>query len=159
MGQPDLAVRATRRTLLVSLCYFVPLALSFVLFPGFYTKLFYSPDSACTLQELSSTTASLLAIVALWGIFDAVSLMYSGALRGAGDTRFVVLASGALAWLFWIPGILFLYFVKDSGIVPLWMFTSFYVAVFAGVFFFRFRRGVWRRIDLLGRKHDIPLGD
>ncbi len=159
MGQPDLAVRATRRTLLVSLCYFVPLALSFVLFPGFYTKLFYSPDSACTLQELSSTTASLLAIVALWGIFDAVSLMYSGALRGAGDTRFVVLASGALAWLFWIPGILFLYFVKDAGIVPLWMFTSFYVAVFAGVFFFRFRRGVWRRIDLLGRKHDIPLGD
>ena len=159
MGKPDLAVRATRRTLLVSLCYFIPLAFSFVLFPGFYTKLFFSPDSGCSLTDLSSTASKLLAIVAVWGVFDAVSLMYSGALRGAGDTRFVVLASGALAWFFWIPGILYLYFIRHSGIVSLWLFTSIYVAIFALVFFLRFRTGVWRRIDLLGRKHDIPLSD
>lgn len=159
MGNPDLAVRATRRTLLISLCYFVPLAVSFVLFPGFYIRLFFSPDSACTVAELSSTAVKLLAIVAVWGVFDAVSLMYSGALRGAGDTRFVVIASGVLAWFFWIPGVLYLYYVRHSGIVSLWLFTSIYVAVFAIVFFLRFRKGVWRRIDLLGRKHDIPLSD
>lgn len=159
MGKPDLAVRATRRTLLVSLCYFLPLAATFLLFPGFYTRLFFSPDSACTIEELSSTAAKLLAIVAAWGVFDAVSLMYSGALRGAGDTRFVVMASGVLAWFFWIPGVLYLYLVRNAGIVTLWLFTSMYVAVFALVFFLRFRKGVWRRIDLLGRKHDIPLAD
>lgn len=159
MGRPDLAVTATRRTLLVSLCYFLPLAVTFVAFPEFYTRLFFSPDSACTLEQLSSTAAKLLSIVAVWGVFDAVSLVYSGALRGAGDTRFVVLVSGGLAWLFWIPGVLLLYHSGNAGIVDLWLFTSMYVGVFALVFFLRFRTGVWQRIDLLGRKHDIPLGD
>jgi len=159
MGKPDLAVRATRRTLLLSLCYFVPMALSFVLFPGFYTRLFFSPDSACTVQELTSVSGKLLAIVAAWGVFDAVNLMYGGALRGAGDTRFVVVVSGMLAWFFWIPGVLYLYLVRNAGIVSLWLFTSLYVAVFAAVFFIRFRKGVWQHIDLLGRKHDIPLSD
>jgi len=76
--------------------------------------------------------------------------MYSGALRGAGDTKFVVWVSGLLAWLFWIPGIIYLYAVRNAGIVELWLFTSFYVAIFGLVFFMRFRTGKWKRIDLLG---------
>jgi len=150
MGRHDYAVKATRRSLLLALCYFVPLATTFILFPDFYTKLFFSPDSACTLEELSSTAGKLLAIIAAWGVFDAVTLMYSGALRGAGDTKFVVWVSGLLAWLFWIPGIIYLYAVRNAGIVELWLFTSFYVAIFGLVFFMRFRTGKWKRIDLLG---------
>jgi multidrug resistance protein, MATE family len=154
MKRLDMAIRATRRTLLLSLFYFVPLAVTFVLFPDFYTKLFFSPDSACTLEELTSTAGKLLAIVAAWGVFDAVNLMYSGALRGAGDTKFVVWASGLLAWLFWIPGVIYLYSVRKAGIVELWLFTGVYVAIFALVFFLRFRTGKWKRIDLLGRNEE-----
>ena len=151
MGRNDMAVKVVRRTLLLSMCYFVPLAATFVLFPGFYTRLFFSPDSACTIEELLSTSGKLLAIIAAWGIFDAVNLMYSGALRGAGDTKFVMLVSSLLAWLFWIPGVIYLYAVQNAGIVTLWLFTSFYVAIFALAFFLRFRAGHWKRIDLLGR--------
>ncbi len=151
MGRNELAVKVTRRTLFLSLCYFVPLAATFVLFPHFYTRLFFSPDSACTLEELTSTAGKLLLIVAAWGVFDAVTLMYSGALRGAGDTKFVMWASGLLAWLFWIPGVIYLYAVRNEGIVTLWLFTSFYVAIFALIFFLRFRTGKWKRIDLLGK--------
>lgn len=151
MGDTDMAVRATRRTFLLSLYYFIPLAATFVLFPGFYTRLFFSPDSACTIEELSATTAKLLAIVAAWGVFDAMSLMFSGALRGAGDTKFVVWVSSLFAWLFWIPGVLYLYSVRNVGIVPLWAFTSVYVAILSVIFLFRFRSGKWKNIDLLGR--------
>ncbi|MEN8207928.1 MAG: MATE family efflux transporter [Candidatus Fermentibacteria bacterium] len=155
MGRNDMAVKVVRRTLLLAMCYFIPLAVTFVLFPGFYTRLFFSPDSACTIEELISTSGKLLAIIAAWGIFDAVNLMYSGALRGAGDTKFVVWVSGLLAWLFWIPGVIYLYAVQNAGIVTLWLFTSFYVAIFGLAFFLRFRTGKWKRIDLLGRK-EIP---
>lgn len=157
MGRTDLAVKAVRRTLFLSLCYFVPLAASFLLVPDFYTRLFFSPDSACTFEELVGTAGRLLSIVAAWGIFDAVSLMYSGALRGAGDTRFVVWVSGLLAWFLWIPGVLYLYAVRDSGIVTLWIFTSIYVAVFGLVFFLRFRGGTWKQIDLLGREEEVEV--
>ena len=151
MGRNDMAVKAVRRTLLLAMCYFIPLGATFVLFPGFYTRLFFSPDSACTIEELISTSGKLLAIIAAWGIFDAVNLMYSGALRGAGDTKFVMLVSGLLAWFFWIPGVIYLYAVRNAGIVTLWLFTSFYVAIFALAFLLRFRAGHWKRIDLLGR--------
>ncbi|MEA3265537.1 MAG: MATE family efflux transporter [Candidatus Fermentibacteria bacterium] len=159
MGNPDMAIRATRRALLLALCYFVPLAATFVLFPGFYTKLFFSPDSSCTIEELSSTAGKLLAIVAVWGIFDAVNLTYSGALRGAGDTKFVVWVSGLLGWLFWIPGVIYLYAVRQSGIVELWLFTSLYVALFSLVFFLRFRTGKWKKIDLLGTRIESTVAD
>ncbi len=151
MRRMDMAVRATRRTLLLSLCYFIPMAATFVIFPGFYTRLFYSPDSTCTLEQLAATSGRLLMIVAAWGIFDAVNLMYGGALRGAGDTKFVVYVSGLLAWLFWIPGVIYLYAVRNAGIVTLWLFTSIYVAIFGCIFFLRFRTDVWKGIDLLGR--------
>ena len=151
IGDPAMAVRVTRRSLLLSLFYFVPLAATFVLFPGFYTRLFFSPDSACTIEDLTGTVWKPLAIVAAWGIFDAVNLMYGGALRGAGDTKFVMWASALLGWLLWIPGVIFLYAVQGAGVVTLWLFTSFYVAVFGMVFYLRFRTGKWKRIDLLGR--------
>lgn len=157
MGRNDMAVKVVRRTLLLALCYFVPLGATFVLFPGFYTKLFFSPDSVCTVEELISTAGKLLAIIAAWGVFDAVNLIYSGALRGAGDTKFVVWVSGLLAWLFWIPGVIYLYTVQNAGIVTLWLFTSLYIAIFAMVFFFRFRTGKWKHIDLLGNK-EISAG-
>lgn len=155
MGNTAMAVRATRRTLLLSLLYFVPLAVTFVLFPHFYTRLFFSPDSACTIGELYDVTSRLLLIVAAWGVFDAVNLVYSGALRGAGDTKFVVWVSALLGWLFWIPGTLYLYSVRNAGIVDIWLFTSFYVCVFGLVFFIRFRTGKWKKIDLLGTRHEI----
>jgi MATE family multidrug resistance protein len=156
MGSTDMAIRATKRTLLLSLCYFVPLGVTFVLFPGFYTRLFFSPDSACSIEELSATAGKLLAIIAAWGVFDAINLIYGGALRGAGDTKFVVWVSAFLAWLFWIPGIVYLFSVRNAGIVELWLFTSFYVAIYGLVFFFRFRTGRWKKIDLLGRNPELP---
>ena len=154
MGRTDMAIRATGRSFVLSMLYFVPLAVTFILFPGFYTKLFFSPDSTCTVEELSSTVTKLLLIVAAWGVFDAISLVYGGALRGAGDTRFVVWVSALLGWLFWIPGIIYLYAVRHSGIVDLWLFTSLYVAVFGFLFFFRFKTGKWKSINLLGNQQD-----
>ncbi|MCK4672014.1 MAG: MATE family efflux transporter, partial [Candidatus Aegiribacteria sp.] len=151
MGKTKMAVRATRRTFLLSLYYFIPLAVTFVLFPGFYTRIFFSPDSVFAIEELSATTAKLLLILAVWGVFDAVSLIFSGALRGAGDTKFVVWVSSLFAWFFWIPGVLYLYSVRNAGIVPLWGFTSIYVAILSVIFLSRFRSGKWKSIDLLGR--------
>ncbi|RKZ03940.1 hypothetical protein DRQ21_04280 [Candidatus Fermentibacteria bacterium] len=150
MGSTEMAVRATWRSLVLALAYFVPLAATFVVFPGFYTRLFFSPDSACSFEELSSTVGKLLAIISVWGVFDAASLVFGGALRGAGDTKYVVWVSGLLAWLFWVPGLFYLFSVRHSGIVELWLFTSLYIAIFGAFYFFRFRAGKWKSIDITG---------
>ena len=53
--------------------------------------------------DLAAAAASLLAIAALFQVFDAVAMVGLGALSGAGDTRFVMLASVACAWLVKLP--------------------------------------------------------
>lgn len=53
--------------------------------------------------DLAAAAASLLAIAAVFQLFDAVAMVGLGALSGAGDTRFVMVASVACAWLVKLP--------------------------------------------------------
>jgi MATE family multidrug resistance protein len=49
------------------------------------------------------TGARLLLIAAGFQLFDAVAMVKIGALNGAGDTRYVMFANVALAWLVLLP--------------------------------------------------------
>lgn len=146
---PGMAARVARRSLLVALMYFAVVAVSFLLFPGFYMSLFRSPEVEVPFHELKRVGSVLLSILCLWGGFDAVSLMLGGALRGAGDTRFVMLLSSGLGWLFWIPGLILLYRSPRGGIVSLWLFTTLYIALLALGYLIRYRGGKWRSMVLV----------
>ncbi len=45
----------------------------------------------------------LLRLVAVYTVFDTMFIIYSGALKGAGDTRFAMWAQVAIAWFFFVP--------------------------------------------------------
>lgn len=146
------ASRVAGRTLLAALLYFSFIAATFLLLPGVYMELFQSPETEVPFDQLKATGSTLLAILCLWGGFDAVSLMLGGALRGSGDTRFVMVLSSCLGWLFWIPGIFLIYRSPGVNVVTLWLFTTFYVALLAAGYFLRFRYGPWRKMVLVS--HD-----
>lgn len=146
---PGMAGRVARRTLFVALLYFSLIAATFLLLPGMYMDLFRSPETEVPFESLKTTGTTLLAILCLWGGFDAVSLMLGGALRGAGDTRFVMILASCLGWLFWIPGILLLYRNPGTTVESLWLFTTLYVALLASGYFLRYWRGPWRTIVLV----------
>jgi len=146
---PFMAGRVARRTLLVALMYFSLIAATFLLLPGMYMTLFRSPEAEVPFDQLKATGTTLLAILCLWGGFDAVSLMLGGALRGAGDTKFVMVLASCLGWLFWIPGIFLLYRSPGVTVVTLWLFTTLYVALLALGYFLRYRKGPWRTMVLV----------
>lgn len=149
-----MASRVVGRTLLAALVYFASIAATFLLLPGMYMAMFQSPETEVPFDELKATGTVLLAILCLWGGFDAVSLMLGGALRGAGDTRFVMILSSCLGWLFWIPGIFLLYRSPGVTVVSLWLFTTFYVALLAAGYFLRYRKGPWRTMVLVGHEEE-----
>lgn len=152
----EMAARVTRRTLVVALLYFAAIASTFLLLPGMYMSIFRSPESDVPFDQLLATGTTLLAILCLWGGFDAVSLMLGGALRGSGDTRFVMILASCLGWLFWVPGIFLIYRRPGVTVVSLWLFTILYVALLAAGYFIRYRKGPWRTMVLVERPEEQP---
>jgi MATE family multidrug resistance protein len=74
----------------------------------------------------------------------------SETLRAAGDTAWTLWARIILAWVFFLPISLLTVYVFDGGHVAAMLCIAGYIALLALVFYWRFRTGRWRRIDLTG---------
>ncbi len=90
----------------------------------------------------------LLILAAIFAGFDAISIVLMGALRGAGDTRWVMMALFAGAWLINLPLALLFAHVLDLGALGAWYGATIYVIVLSGAFAWRFHRGEWRHINI-----------
>ncbi len=80
------------------------MAVILVLFPnGCCVHFFYwqilKPAGGADIAALTDTAAWLLNFVAAYSMFDALAVVYSSALRGAGDTVFPMLITLFSSWL------------------------------------------------------------
>lgn len=90
----------------------------------------------------------LLVLAAIFQAFDAVNITCLGALRGAGDTRWVMWATFIGAYAFFLPLALILAFPLKGGAFGAWIGTTAYVILISGVLFRRFQGERWRSINI-----------
>jgi MATE family multidrug resistance protein len=88
---------------------------------------------------------------ALFTLLDAVAIVYMGGLKGAGDSRFIMVVMGASSIVCIVVPLLVLNGLGVNSIHGPWIFLLVYVLILASTFSFRFVRGPWRRIDIIGR--------
>ncbi len=148
------AARAGWTALKIGAAYMFLAGLSFLLFPGGYYGLFYSSEAAYTLEQLVQTGRPMMLLMTIWGLFDTVNIVLSGALKGAGDTRFVMLYMLILGWLVWIPGE-WLIFHYHYGILAAWSWLTVYVLLLSVGFWRRWQSGKWKNHELIER--EVPL--
>jgi MATE family multidrug resistance protein len=155
-NDPGNAERVGWLTLKIGVGYILAIGTTFLLFPAFYTRMF-AGDAADSIAsgELLKTARILLAMLAVWGVADAASLIISGALKGAGDTHFVMYFQSAVAWGFLVSGQLLIVFVFHGGVYTSWLWTLLYIVILGIGFALRFRSGRWKSIDLLDRR--VPI--
>ena len=92
---------------------------------------------------------TLLRFVAVYMLFDMGLNIFAGALRGAGDTRFVMGAMlGVAVGVLGIPGYLAIGW-WGGGIYLAWCLVTAYVIALGAVFFWRFQSGVWRSMRVI----------
>lgn len=103
----------------------------------------FSQDPA--VQEVAS---NLFIFVAVYQTVDAFGTVSSGAIRGAGDTRWPMVVSLIMSWFFFVPSVLILGGVLNLGIYGAWTGATLHSCILGVVMFGRFRRGRWKSMKI-----------
>ena len=117
-----------------------------MIFPHQVLKIFESShDMAPELVEIS--IRSLRYICAYLG-FSMMTLVYSGAIKGAGDTRFSMFMGVGMSWgLLVIPTYLARRF--DASIWTMWTLLVIYVIITGLAYLLRYRLGAWQQMRVI----------
>ena len=99
----------------------------------------------------------LLRFVALFSIFDTMNIIFASAIKGAGDTRFVMfmIVSLALGGLV-IPSYIAIIVLKMS-IYSAWIIVTIYITLLGSCFLWRFLGGKWKSMRVIEEApHSLP---
>ena len=149
-NDPQTAERLTRQTLHLIFAYLILVAILFLGLPGALLALFRPPDlDAAQFAALQHDGIWLLRMVTAYIFFDAQYMIYVGALKGAGDTRFIVRAIGVLSLLVMGAPLILGIGLLDWGLYGAWgCATAFLFSLFL-VFRRRFNAGRWKSMRLV----------
>jgi MATE family multidrug resistance protein len=141
-GDPASAERSFRTALALAAALGATVAVLFLAIPETLLGLF-SHDA-----EVLALGGPLLALGAAFQLLDALGIASSGALRGAGDTRWPFLAQASLAWFVFLPAAWLGGITLGGGLTGAWAGGVVYVLGLAVAFVWRFRAGAWRGIRI-----------
>ena len=142
-GQADVAEKVTYRAVVLAMAGMGIIGLSYLIAPTTLMSIFSQE------QSVIIAGVTILRLVALYQVFDAVGIVLAGALNGAGDTRFTMLTRSFLAWGIFIPLVWILIVPLDTGIWGAWLGALIYLGGLAVVNLVRFRSGYWKTIELI----------
>ena len=132
----------------VALAYSAVLAVVYSVFRYPLVEVFAPPSGDFTaIRELS---AFMMIGLSSYVMVDAVILVSGGILRGAGDTRWLMVASVSLHWAMLVAQFFIIRVFELSPKVS-WIALVALVFAIALVYAFRLRSGRWRDPDVLER--------
>jgi MATE family multidrug resistance protein len=125
------------------------IALCYVLVPSVFIDPFAAKADPGAFEEVRTLATTILCFVAVYSVFDTMNIIFASALKGAGDTRFVMLASVGLAWALMVIPTWVACELGTGGIFAAWTFLSLYVIVVGFAFLGRFLHGKWRSMRVI----------
>jgi multidrug resistance protein, MATE family len=138
--RPELAVQAFRASARLAVTVMLACAVVFVVAPAMLVRPFGVEPAV---MELSVT---LLSIASLFQLFDAVAMAGQGALNGAGDTRFVMLSSVLVSWVWNLPMAFVVVQGMGMGATGAWFVLTGELVLLSIVTGLRVRSGRWLEV-------------
>jgi MATE family multidrug resistance protein len=144
----DLAESSAYNGLKWTFGYMCTVAAIYLTLPGLLVSVFEGGRAPEEFAAVAAIVPKLLICVAAYSVVDAVNLTFAFALRGAGDTRFVTLATFCLAWPVMV---LPTYLVVRAGgsVYWAWWFATAHIFAMACCFYLRFRTGKWKAMRVI----------
>jgi MATE family multidrug resistance protein len=149
-NRDDLAARATHTTLHMAWLYMLAISAMYVFTPIVFLRGFYTDLTALDADQAAVMRMAglLLQFVAAYNLFDATLMVFVGALKGAGDTQFILRVSIVLAAM--LAGFSWLAVeVWRLNVYGCWVLVCLWVWIASATYFLRFRQGKWRRMRVI----------
>lgn len=143
-GQPDLAEASTYSGFHLTTVYMGTVALLYVLIPDIFLEPFAAQADMERFATIRDTAVILLRFVALYSLFDTMNIIFASAIKGAGDTRFVMYMITIVSSLIMVIPSYIAIIVLDSGLYVGWSFATVYIITLGFIFLLRFRGGRWK---------------
>lgn len=145
---PETAKTAGFKAWQLGLIYASIVTIVFVFAAKPLTNLFASQFKADEAVYLK-LAENMLRLAAIYTLADVTQLIFSSALRGAGDTHWVMRTSVLLHWIYAIVAI---FFVRILKLPPLTMWLVFiaFIICLGIVMTLRYTRGNWQNISVIG---------
>ena len=123
--------------------YMACIALVFVIYPEPVLWMFSIQN-----PEILRITKNMLRFCACFMLFDGLFIVYTNAIKAAGDTLFAMIAGTSLALVMQAaPSIVLGYYKVNVWI--LWSCLVFYVVTAGTVFYLRYRSGKWTTMKVI----------
>lgn len=148
-GNPDTAHRATLSGLKLAWIYSFCTFLAFAIFPSYLVGAFRPQHEDAVFAQAFPMAVSMLRMAAFYVMADAMMLVFGGALRGAGDTFWVMCISVTMHWA--LVAVLAVA-IRVLHLTPqiAWILLCVTLLLFSGVLYLRYRNGNWRSIKVIG---------
>ena len=156
--QPERAMARYKTALKIGVTYMTVMGLLFVIFRHELVGLFCL-KSELHYAQIVDLGSKFLIFGAAFQFFDAIGIVTSGALKGAGDTKWPMMAGMVAAWGIFLPLGYLLSTHTSLGVFGGWLGATIYIYLLGAALFWRFIGGKWKQINLFGIAADRPKAE
>jgi MATE family multidrug resistance protein len=151
-GKPERALRQARVAMRLTGGFMGAVGILFVL-AGYPLMWLFNKDPA-----VIRLGQWVLVGAAVFQIFDAMTITYMNALRGAGDTRWPAVVVFLCCWVIFVGGgVLVGRLVPQLGLMGPWAMCALYIVVLGLALRWRWVAGTWRQIRLFDARPAAPV--
>lgn len=146
-GNPEQAVRYTRTAVWMSVLYMGAWGVMMLILREPMIRLFAesSGHDGAVADQVVAIGGTIMIAAAIFQAFDAVGIVYTGALRGAGDTLWPGVMTILCSWgLIVGVGWLLVKYRPDMASTGPWIGATAYIILLSLMMCWRFERGPWR---------------
>lgn len=149
-GKPDDGQKGATNCVHLCMLWAFLVGAVFVLLPGPVLDLF-KPDhfTAAQYAPIRETGRILLIYVACYSFVDSIGIVYMGALKGAGDTLFVMKVAAFLSLFTLILPSYLMIEVFEFGLYTVWGCVILFIVSSAAIAYLRFTAGAWKALRVV----------
>jgi MATE family multidrug resistance protein len=146
---PKLAQFSTYSGFHLAFLYMGSIAAAYLLLPDLFVVPFALNADPAKFQAVYDFSIILLRFVALYSLFDTLNIIFCSAIKGAGDTRFVMYISVMLSFVGLLLPTYLAVVVLDFGLMVCWSLATLYVILLGIAFWLRFLSGQWKTMRVI----------
>ena len=146
---PALAQQSVYSGFHMTFLYMTSIAAAYVLIPDIFVAPFAAQANPEGIGEIYRLAVILLRFVAVYSVFDTMNIIFASAIKGAGDTRFVMFMMMIISVLGLVVPAYVAIVILGYSLLIAWFIPSACVIILGFVFYLRFRGGKWKTMRVI----------